>query len=619
MSASMFYPSDADSDEDSHTTHSTQSSKIRKKRKANIVSDRSNKSHTSFFFRIDENDSDLVYCKICEYDLSGSYRKPYAYTRKSGNTSSMIAHLRDKHGITKDNFTNYLDEYREDQSHQTQVTDYYSSSKPCSAKRQELLARKLIQFIIHFVLPLYILQNRFFREFIYACEPGFRIPCDKTAKGLIHEAYEWSYNQLSALLRSSQAQRLHKAQKAQNESNQAEGDVQSPLDLLTDVKTRWNSTYLAWKRLLELHNSIRFVSTSLLSKSDRASQKEGEKLERLCLSVGEKEFLQEIVKLLEPIEIVTRHLCGANYPTLNLVHPYMESLKKKFAPRSDKNETVDTYLNLVYGEGYEENDDDEITDDDIPDAGTRQQWQYAHCQFHQRMSARGRGRERTQQGSSRKRTRTDSVAEDTNKVEDLPPVNTTNLLEKVRAAIYLSLDELWAIPTDTALIATFLDPRFKHFKWSTNSERDRANQLVKKLYDELKINLRVPDDIEHRSLEENNDDNDNLFSDLEGNFTQTNTEEEDEVSRYVKLQDIRVKDDPLMWWLNHRDSFPTLAQLARKYLSIPATSVPSERLFLDAGNHISAKRTRLAPDLVNKVLFLKRNNTHFEMFPPQEG
>ncbi|GBC17178.1 zinc finger BED domain-containing protein 1-like [Rhizophagus irregularis DAOM 181602=DAOM 197198] len=652
MSASMFYPSDADSDEDSHTTHSTQSSKTRKKRKANIVSDRNNKSHTSFFFHIDKNDSDLVYCKICEYDLSGSYRKPYAYTRKGGNTSSMIAHLRDKHGITKDNFTNYLDEYREpkwDQSHQTQVTDYYSSSKPCPAKRQELLARKLIQFIIHFVLPLYILQNRFFREFIYACEPGFRIPCDKTAKGLIHEAYEWSYNQLSALLRSSvtnihlttdlwtaksrygylgvtatwltsdfdsverqpcaahtlqlsvqeglkqckaihrhvkslqaffrlskQAQRLHKAQKAQNESNQAEGDVQSPLDLLTDVKTRWNSTYLAWKRLLELHNSIRFVSTSLLSKSDRASQKDGEKLERLCLLVGEKEFLQEVVKLLEPIEIVTRHLCGANYPTLNLVHPYMESLKKKFAPRSDKNETVDTYLNFVYGEGYEENDDDEITDDDIPDAGTRQQWQYAHRQFHQRMSARGRGRGRTQQRSSRKRTRTESVAEDTNKVEDLPPVNTTNLLEKVRVAIYLSLDELWAIPTDTALIATFLDPRFKHFKWSTNSERDRANQLVKKLYDELKINLRVPDDIEHRSLEENNNDNDNLFSDLEGNFTQTNTEEEDEVSRYVKLQDIRVKDDPLMWWLNHRDSFPTLAQLARKYLSIPATSVPSE-------------------------------------------
>ena len=319
------------------------------------------------------------------------------------------------------------------------------------------------------------------------------------------------------------------------------------------------------------------------------------------------------MKLLELIEVVTRHLCGANYPTLNLVHPYMESLKKKFAPRPDKNETIDTYLNFIYGEG---NENDEITDDDdtdIPTAGTRQQWQHAHRQFHQRMSTRGRGRGRTQQGSSRKRTRTETTADDTNQVEYLPSVDTAGLLERVRAAIYLSLDELWSIPTDTALIATFLDPRFKHFNWATNGERDKVKQLVKTLYDELKVNLR---DVEDRNPEDNNDND--FFQDLEGNYTQTNMEEDDEVSRYVMLRDIRVKEDPLVWWLNNRDNFPTLTQLARKYLSIPATSVPSERLFSDAGNHISAKRTRLAPDLVNKVLFLKRNNTHFEMFPPQE-
>ncbi len=42
----------------------------------------------------------------------------------------------------------------------------------------------------------------------------------------------------------------------------------------------------------------------------------------------------------------------------------MESLKKKFAPRPDKNETIDTYLNFIYGEG---NENDEITDDDNTD------------------------------------------------------------------------------------------------------------------------------------------------------------------------------------------------------------------------------------------------------------
>ena len=91
-------------------------------------------------------------------------------------------------------------------------------------------------------------------------------------------------------------------------------------------------------------------------------------------------------------------------------------------------------MNLIYGEGCEENDDDEITDNDdndIPTAGTRQQWQHAHRQFHQRMSTRGRGTERTQQRSSRKRTRTETTAEDTNQVEYLLSVNTTSLLERV--------------------------------------------------------------------------------------------------------------------------------------------------------------------------------------------
>ena len=45
-----------------------------------------------------------------------------------------------------------------------------------------------------------------------------------------------------------------------------------------------------------------------------------------------------------------------------------------------------------------------------------------------------------------------------------------------------------------------------------------------------------------------------------------------------------------------------LLVLAQKYLSIPAPSVASERLY-----QISCKRTRLGSNLVSKVLFIKRN------------
>jgi len=77
-----------------------------------------------------------------------------------------------------------------------------------------------------------------------------------------------------------------------------------------------------------------------------------------------------MVKLLGLIEKVTQHLCGAEYPILNLVYPYMELLKRGFAPKN--NETVETYINLIYGENYEEeeDDDDNEIDDDISTAGT---------------------------------------------------------------------------------------------------------------------------------------------------------------------------------------------------------------------------------------------------------
>lgn len=68
---------------------------------------RRNRSHTAFFFRIEE---DFAYCQICEKDTN---KIAYGYVRKGGNTSNLISHLRDKHNITKDNYLEFLDEDEE--------------------------------------------------------------------------------------------------------------------------------------------------------------------------------------------------------------------------------------------------------------------------------------------------------------------------------------------------------------------------------------------------------------------------------------------------------------------------------------------------------------------------
>ena len=61
---------------------------------------------------------------------------------------------------------------------------------------------------------------------------------------------------------------------------------------------------------------------------------------------------------------------------------------------------------------------------------------------------------------------------------------------------------------------------------------------------------------------------------------------------------------------------PILIILAKKYLAIPSSSVPSERLFSDAGQQITLLRNRLSSQSVDHVLFLKWNKKFVDNFLP---
>ena len=57
----------------------------------------------------------------------------------------------------------------------------------------------------------------------------------------------------------------------------------------------------------------------------------------------------------------------------------------------------------------------------------------------------------------------------------------------------------------------------------------------------------------------------------------------EEVTLFLQERPIKRKEDPFAWWRGNASRFPHLAIVVCRYLAIPATSTPSERVFSVAG------------------------------------
>jgi hypothetical protein len=76
-----------------------------------------------------------------------------------------------------------------------------------------------------------------------------------------------------------------------------------------------------------------------------------------------------------------------------------------------------------------------------------------------------------------------------------------------------------------------------------------------------------------------------------------------ELSSYLMMSpDTDSDKDPLEWWMLHEANFPRLSKLAKKYLCIPATSAPSDRVFSTGGNIVTCHRACLKPESVDRLV-----------------
>ena len=78
------------------------------------------------------------------------------------------------------------------------------------------------------------------------------------------------------------------------------------------------------------------------------------------------------------------------------------------------------------------------------------------------------------------------------------------------------------------------------------------------------------------------------------------------LEEYFSYTQIDWDANPFEWWNMYKSKFPILSNLAWKYLCISATSTSSERLFSDAGNMMTVKRTSLNQNLFERMAVLKK-------------
>lgn len=170
-------------------------------------------------------------------------------------------------------------------------------------------------------------------------------------------------------------------------------------------------------------------------------------------------------------------------------------------------------------------------------------------------------------------------------------------------------------------IAAYLDPRFKRKAFSNTDHvkpcRDRIfiqmdgilqiEKPAEVLVSETRIRAREIVDTERARKSALIWD---MFDKSVQNLTANATEQSSaiiELRSYTDEAMISRKEDPLAYWQKREPTYPRLSKLAKKYLMIPATSVPCERVFSKAGELITDRRNRLSATHTKQILFLNAN------------
>ena len=159
-------------------------------------------------------------------------------------------------------------------------------------------------------------------------------------------------------------------------------------------------------------------------------------------------------------------------------------------------------------------------------------------------------------------------------------------------------------------VSTICDPRFKKWHFQHATPVANAVQIIK---NELRksgqqIRLKSSENLPSTSKDTNNCQSIWKFHDSLYEKQQNKEFNDDhifsEVTHYLKELPVKRTENPFRYWNTNQQIYPFLYKIALKYLSIPATSVSTERLVSEAGDVKTDDRNKLTAEHLNELMFL---------------
>src|SRR3954453_17857 len=299
------------------------------------------------------------------------------------------------------------------------------------------------------------------------------------------------------------------------------------------------------------------------TESDTDTKKDLKRLKEIMLDDDEWKLLKQLTKILQPFYDATKLLGSEKYATASFMYYVVTTLQIKVIPKEVEvidltNDNDDAFDDVEFEDG---NDNDVII---------------------------------MNESANKKR-----------KIKIKDPLNCEGKEEEVKRNLYHLLCHYWENPAKEGIISALLDLRVKGLNFISGIKKEEIITFLHNKYQFVKESEEfaastTPNNNDLDLLESNN----SLLIDM---FTESQNSE-NEINDYLSLPQFSLKTDPYKWWAGNQNRFPILSYLAKKYLSISATSTSSERLFSQAGNTMIAKRTQLKPKFFEKLLFLKKNH-----------